>query len=143
MAVTPDGAEVYVTNMGSGTVSVTDTTTNTFIATVNAGSRPYSFGQFVGSALVHQVLPVANFSSNVAVGYVPLSVQFTDLSKNAIYGTGTLETERLQPNRIQRIFTIITSMKRPTTLQTVTNETEQTQRLGGGVGWSTRRSCVF
>ncbi len=30
------------------------------------------------------VLPVANFSSNVTEGYAPLSVQFTDLSENAI-----------------------------------------------------------
>jgi len=30
------------------------------------------------------VLPVANFSSNVTKGYVPLSVKFTDLSKNAM-----------------------------------------------------------
>jgi PKD repeat protein len=29
------------------------------------------------------VIPVANFSSNVTSGYAPLSVQFTDLSKNA------------------------------------------------------------
>ncbi|MGB9939059.1 PKD domain-containing protein [Methanosarcina sp.] len=29
------------------------------------------------------VLPLANFSSNVTQGYVPLSVQFTDLSENA------------------------------------------------------------
>ena len=29
------------------------------------------------------VLPVANFSSNVSEGYAPLTVQFTDLSKNA------------------------------------------------------------
>jgi len=30
------------------------------------------------------ILPVANFSTNVTGGYAPLSVQFTDLSKNAI-----------------------------------------------------------
>jgi len=44
-------------------------------------------------------LPVANFSINVTEGYVPLSVQFTDLSKNATgwnwgFGDGANSTEQ-------------------------------------------------
>jgi PGF-pre-PGF domain-containing protein len=44
------------------------------------------------------ILPVANFSSNVTSGYAPLSVQFTDLSKNVTYrtwyfGDGTTSTD--------------------------------------------------
>ena len=31
-----------------------------------------------------KILPVADFSANVTSGYAPLSVQFTDLSQNAI-----------------------------------------------------------
>ncbi len=45
------------------------------------------------------VLPVANFISNVTQGYAPLSVQFTDLSKNAKewnwdFGDGTNSTQQ-------------------------------------------------
>ncbi len=45
------------------------------------------------------VLPVADFSSNVTIGTVPLSVQFTDLSENATdwtwdFGDGTNSTEQ-------------------------------------------------
>jgi tripartite motif-containing protein 71 len=43
------------------------------------------------------IFPVANFSSNVTKGYVPLSVQFKDLSKNAMswkwdFGDGVIST---------------------------------------------------
>ena len=45
------------------------------------------------------VLPVANFSSNVTKGYVPLSVQFKDLSKNVMswkwsFGDGAIKTSQ-------------------------------------------------
>ena len=45
------------------------------------------------------VLPVANFSSNVTSGYAPLSVQFTDLSKNTNewnwkFGDGNSSTDQ-------------------------------------------------
>ena len=44
-------------------------------------------------------LPVANFTSNVTTGYAPLTVQFTDLSKNATswkwnFGDATYSTEQ-------------------------------------------------
>ena len=44
------------------------------------------------------VLPLANFSSNVTEGYVPLDVQFNDLSENTAerywnFGDGTNSTE--------------------------------------------------
>ncbi len=46
-----------------------------------------------------EVLPVADFRSNVTTGYVPLAVQFTDLSKYATewewdFGDGTSSTEQ-------------------------------------------------
>ena|GEM_PF-675351 len=99
IAATPDGSKVYVTNYQGNTVSVIDTTTDTVIATVSAGSYPCSFGQFIGPALVEQVLPVANFSSNVTEGYAPLPVQFTDLSENATsvnwdFGDGNASSEQ-------------------------------------------------
>ena len=46
---------------------------------------------------VYRVLPVADFNTNVTSGYVPLTVQFTDLSQNATewnwnFGDGTSST---------------------------------------------------
>jgi len=41
VAVTPDGKHAYVTNHGSGNVSVIDTSTNAVVATVKVGSGPY------------------------------------------------------------------------------------------------------
>lgn len=43
------------------------------------------------------LLPVANFNNNVASGYAPFSVQFTDMSKNVVrwnwnFGDGTDST---------------------------------------------------
>jgi YVTN family beta-propeller protein len=40
VAVTPDGRHVYVTNVGSGTVSVLDTATNAISATLPVGASP-------------------------------------------------------------------------------------------------------
>jgi len=40
VAVTPDGARVYVTNQGSNTVSVIDTATNAVVATIAVGTLP-------------------------------------------------------------------------------------------------------
>ncbi|MDY9926298.1 PKD domain-containing protein [Methanosarcina sp.] len=84
IAVNPAGTRVYVANMGDGSsVSVIDTLTNKVTATVNVGYNPVAFGQFIGPGSAQPVLPVANFSSNVATGYAPLTIQFTDISKNA------------------------------------------------------------
>jgi len=90
VSVTPDGKKVYVANQGSNydlsdkTVSVIDAATNTVTATVKVGDGPTAFGQFIAPIPVpEQVLPVANFNNNVTEGYAPLTVQFTDLSKNA------------------------------------------------------------
>jgi YVTN family beta-propeller protein len=40
VAVTPDGSEVYVTNISSNNVSVINTTTNTVTATIPVGGQP-------------------------------------------------------------------------------------------------------
>ena len=97
IAVSPDGKTVSVTNRQSNDVSMIDTATNKVIATVPVEVNPASFGQFIGS--VPAVLPVANFTSNITEGYVPLSVQFTDLSTNANswnwdFGDGTTSTDQ-------------------------------------------------
>ncbi len=95
VSITPDGKEVYVTNSYDGTVSVIDTATNKVKATVNVGEVPCSFGQFIEQP----VFPVANFNSNVSEGYAPLTVQFTDLSKNVLgwnwnFGDEGISTDR-------------------------------------------------
>ena len=79
-------AHIYST-AGTYTVSLTASNadgTNSKQDTITASAQP--------------VLPVADFSSNVASGYVPLTVQFTDLSKNAAewkwdFGDGASSTE--------------------------------------------------
>ena len=90
VSVTPDGKKVYVANQGSNydlsgkTVSVIDAATNTVTATVNVGDGPTAFGQFIAPIPVpEQLLPVANFNSNVTEGYAPLTVQFNDISQKA------------------------------------------------------------
>ncbi|HWQ48368.1 MAG TPA: PKD domain-containing protein [Methanosarcina sp.] len=45
-------------------------------------SMGLSSGSTTNSEKNEEILPVANFSSNVTEGYVPLTVQFTDLSEN-------------------------------------------------------------
>ena len=59
---------------GNYTVNLTVNNTNgndSKLATINVSEKPVP------------IFPVANFSSNVSSGYVPLSVQFNDSSKNA------------------------------------------------------------
>jgi YVTN family beta-propeller protein len=104
IAVNPQGTKVYVANSNSNNVSVIDTATNTITATVNVGSTatvnvgslPVTFGQFIGPRFV---LPVANFVANVTSGYIPLTVQFNDSSENATgwnwdFGDGFNSTEQ-------------------------------------------------
>ncbi|WP_440945625.1 PKD domain-containing protein [Methanosarcina sp. T3] len=104
IAVTPDGTKVYVANCGNSddpgnTVSIIDTTTNKVTATVKTGFSPVAFGQFISPLPAQPVLPVANFSSSLTSGYAPLSVQFTDFSKNVErwnwdFGDGTNSTDQ-------------------------------------------------
>jgi YVTN family beta-propeller protein len=101
VSVTSDGTKVYVANSNSNTVSVIGTDTNKVIATVDKflGYYPVAFGQFIGPLPAQPVLPVANFSSNVTKGYAPISIQFTDFSKNSTewnwdFGDGNNSTEQ-------------------------------------------------
>ena len=51
VAVSPNGARVYVANISSGNVSVIDTATNTVVgAAIAVGGGPFAFGQFIGPA---------------------------------------------------------------------------------------------
>jgi YVTN family beta-propeller protein len=87
IAVTQDGTKVYVVNCGDeddlgNTVSIIDTVTNRVIATEKTGFSPVAFGQFISPLPAQPLLPAANFSSNLTLAYAPVSVQFTDISKN-------------------------------------------------------------
>jgi PGF-pre-PGF domain-containing protein len=79
VAVTPNGKEVYIANKDSNTVSIIDTATDKVKTTVKVGKSPIAYGKFMGPL---PVLPLADFSANPTSGDAPLSVQFTDLSKN-------------------------------------------------------------
>jgi YVTN family beta-propeller protein len=70
VAVTPDGARVYVPNWVSGDVSVIDTATNTVTTTVPVGPRAMAFGQFIGPlpAVVTIAAVIALFDQAVADG---------------------------------------------------------------------------
>ena len=70
VAVTPDGAFVYVANRNSNSVSVIDTADNTVIATVGVESDPSAFGRFIGPlpAVVTIAEVIALFDRAVADG---------------------------------------------------------------------------
>ena len=48
VAVHPDGTRVYTPNLEDDTVSVISTISNTVVATVAVGRRPYALGRFIG-----------------------------------------------------------------------------------------------
>jgi PKD repeat protein len=91
-------------NFGDGTTSTDQNPAHTYSA---AGSYTVTLAASNGNgtnsissaiAVLQPVLPVADFSSSITSGYAPLSVQFTDLSKNAAqwnwnFGDGTTSTE--------------------------------------------------
>jgi YVTN family beta-propeller protein len=78
VAFDPSGNRVYVTNSRGNNVSVIDTATNKVIKTINVGSNPAAFGQFIGP-LPAQLTPlIAAFSASPTSGNVPFNVSFTD-----------------------------------------------------------------
>ena len=99
IAVSPDGTKVYVANYDDNTTSVINTSTNSVIATVPVGTGPNKIAIGNVNPLPAKPESVVDFTSNVTEGYVPLSVQFTDFSKNATVwywdlGDGTFSTEQ-------------------------------------------------
>jgi YVTN family beta-propeller protein len=59
LAVSPDGSKVYVTNIGSNTVSVINTATNTVMGTVAVGNSPHGVSVSPDGSKVY----AANFDS--------------------------------------------------------------------------------
>jgi YVTN family beta-propeller protein len=94
-------------NFGDGTNSTQQNTTHTYSKTgnyivnltvSNANGTDSKLGT-INVSTRPPVLPVADFSTNLTSGYAPLTVQFTDLSKNATswnwnFGDGANSTQR-------------------------------------------------
>ena len=91
-------------NFGDGTNSTQQSPVHTYLAagtyTVNLTvSNAYGTNSKLVTMSVKAVIPVANFVSSVTGGFAPLSVQFTDQSKNATkwswnFGDGYTSTEQ-------------------------------------------------
>jgi len=88
LAVTPNGAHVYVANSGSNTVSVIDTATNTVSATISVGSSPYAvaasadgahvYVSNIGGASVSVIATATNtVVATVTVGSSPIALAVT------------------------------------------------------------------
>ena len=79
ISVTPNGKYLYVSSTKDG-IDIIDTTTDSIIDTIYTAAY---FIVFKGDRdTPYPILPIANFSTNVSSGYVPLSVKFTDTSTN-------------------------------------------------------------
>ncbi len=88
VAITPDDAKVYVTNQGSGTVSVIDAATRTVVKTIEVGAEPF------GCALKPDGtrLFVANFSSE--------SVFVINTANDRVFARITRDLEGTKPRSI-------------------------------------------
>jgi PKD repeat protein len=89
-----DNVSSFLNNVSSN-VSLSENLTNNSSTAENETTKPTdssensmsssmgsSSGSTTNSEKNEEIIPVANFSSNVTEGYVPLTVQFTDLSEN-------------------------------------------------------------
>ena len=107
VAVTPDGTKVCVANYGSNTVSVIDTATNTVTTTMKVEGGPC--GVALNPAVEKPLFSVANFSSNVTSGIMPLTVSFTDTSTGSpaswkwSFGDGNNSTDQNPVNTYSKI----------------------------------------
>ena len=74
-------------------------TAGNYTETLTVSNANGTSSTFSAITILQPVLPIANFSSNITSGYVPLTVQFTDLSKNAVdwnwdFGDGASSSEQ-------------------------------------------------
>jgi YVTN family beta-propeller protein len=104
LALNPANDDLYVTNTGSGTVSVFNTTSNTHLATIGVGSRPLGIAfspkkglMYVansGSDFVSVIDPSSNtVIDTITVGSNPAGVAFDPANRLiyvAISGLGTV-----------------------------------------------------
>jgi YVTN family beta-propeller protein len=80
LAVTPDGAFVYVTDGADNTVSVIDTSSNTVVATVAVGSTPF------GIAIANTSTPFSNLTIK------SLTVNPNGFAENGTFSLGANST---------------------------------------------------
>jgi YVTN family beta-propeller protein len=85
VAVNPAGTRVYVTNLGSNTVSVIDTTPNSVIATVQVGNLPFGVAVNPAGTRVY----VANAEVDLAQNDYRVSVIYTATNAVATIQVGT------------------------------------------------------
>jgi len=114
VAVTPNGAYAYVTNINSNTVSVINTATNAIAATVNVGGNPYGVAVTPNGAYAYVVntgggtVSVINTATNtvkatVNVGSRPFRVAITPNSAYAYvtnYGSNSVSVINTATNTV-------------------------------------------
>ena len=120
VAITPDGNYAYVTNYGSGTVSVIDISTNTVTTTVTVGTNPvgvaitpdgnYAYVTNNGSGTVSVIDTSLNtISTTVTVGSYPYAVAITPDSSYvyiANSGSGTVSVIEISSNTVTTTVTV-------------------------------------
>lgn len=105
VAITPDGAFVYVTNLGSNNVSVISTATNSAVATIPAGKEPYAVAVSPDGSHVYvgnvdgSTMSVINTATNTVVSTLPVATGVTGIAA-AAGPPGTQQvTQALSPNQ--------------------------------------------
>jgi beta propeller repeat protein len=107
----------WVWDFGDGNTSTEQNPTHIYSAVGNyiinltVSENDSTYSKNVAIVVLKSMNIEADFSTNVSKGYVPLSVQFTDLSKNAVYwswdfGDGTFDSNvQTQQNPIHTFST--------------------------------------
>jgi YVTN family beta-propeller protein len=111
IAITPNGAFAYVTNILSGTVAVVDTATNTVTATIPVGVSPRAIDITPNGAFAY----VANFESG--------TVSVIDTATNTVIATVSVPSASGVAVRPDGAFTYVTSFQSSTVavIDTTTN----------------------
>jgi YVTN family beta-propeller protein len=127
VAVNPAGTRVYVVNTNDNSVSVIDTATDTVIsAPIPVGQRPWSFGRFIGPAIIpgegtigtEMTVPGSGFGSTkgkVLAGNVSVKIlTWTDTSIRCLFSKSppldtydvTIQPKGASPIVIENGFTV-------------------------------------
>ena len=103
IALTPDGAYAYVSNVGSNNVSVINTSSNTVVATVPVGNQPNSIAITPDGAFTYvanyldSTVSVIQTSTNSVVATIPVTSPFGDLIPSAPVTASRSITQPLSP----------------------------------------------
>ena len=94
-----ENAEEWNWDFGDGAISTEQNPVHTYsgageyTATLEVSNVNGTNSTFSTIVALQSVLPIANFSSNVTSGAAPLTVQFTDLSQNAVSRVWDFESD--------------------------------------------------